>query len=341
METGFNPFNKVVRKILNGLFKPPVLKPDVIRQGTEALMGASGINQEQAKTCLYYSVATYLLPDKLDTFPILAVIGAPGTGKSSLLTQLGKMVKEPKPIDAETASMLRDELDHTVTALIDEGDNLNESYLVKRYSKQTSEISYKVEAERGWRPQRANIFGATIIVRRIPFRDIATKSRAIAINTRYKPGNYYITENLDKEEIMKLAERAKLNLDVSERVKNNWMPLQAIALSVGDEDWLKSAEEQIKRDVASLMSMQGFNPSQAVIIVLRQEMLQQNVTMDVPLSKIREQLKWHFDLKLRNQQIQQICQDLGFKVVATDNYPKVKANAELLKNLLKEHALEA
>ena len=57
-----------------------------------ALMGASGITKEQAKTCLYYAIASYLIPDKVKRMPLLTIMGPHGTGKTSLLKQLSKMV---------------------------------------------------------------------------------------------------------------------------------------------------------------------------------------------------------------------------------------------------------
>lgn len=61
-----------------------------------ALIRASGISRQQAKTCFYYTVATHLLPDLLELIAILAIIGALGTGKSGLLAQPAKMVNLPK-----------------------------------------------------------------------------------------------------------------------------------------------------------------------------------------------------------------------------------------------------
>ncbi len=37
-----------------------------------AIMGASGITKEQAKTCFYYAIAMHFLSDELDIMPILA-----------------------------------------------------------------------------------------------------------------------------------------------------------------------------------------------------------------------------------------------------------------------------
>lgn len=37
-----------------------------------------------------------------------------------------------------------------------------------------------------------------------------------------------------------------------------------------------------------------------------------------------------FEIPLRNLQIQEMCQELGFKVVSHSGYPKVKCNQQLL-----------
>jgi len=68
---------------------PPIAQiPDVIKPYTSTLVGESGINRNQAKTCFYYAVSTHLLPDKLALMSILAVIGPLGTGKSGLQSRI-------------------------------------------------------------------------------------------------------------------------------------------------------------------------------------------------------------------------------------------------------------
>jgi hypothetical protein len=130
-----------------------------------AIMGASGITKEQAKTCFYYSIATFLLPEKINRFPLLMIMGPQGTGKSELLTQMGKMVNEPKNISAQTKAALRDKLHNTITSLIDEGGEIDEDLLIRRYDVETGTISYnKNYGGSAWFRKRANIFGATIIV---------------------------------------------------------------------------------------------------------------------------------------------------------------------------------
>ncbi len=112
VESPFTDDAPLVKTKVIGIAEPYIL----------ALIGVSGISQPQAKTCFYFAVATHLLPEQLQLMPILAIIGALGPGKSKFMTQLGKMVKQPKLIGAESQSTLRDELDGTVTALLDEGD---------------------------------------------------------------------------------------------------------------------------------------------------------------------------------------------------------------------------
>ncbi|MFC2006014.1 hypothetical protein ACFLVG_03540 [Chloroflexota bacterium] len=310
-----------------------------------ALMGASGINRLQAKICFYYAVATHLLPEKLDIMTILAIIGALGTGKSKLLAQLRKMVKQPKLIGAESQSTLRDELDGTVTALIDEGDKVYEPYLQRRYAKETSQISYKQETgDIGWRKVEADIFGGTIIVRRTPFADQATKSRSIVIATKYKPGSYEVID-IDMEDIMRIAHAASLALTSSERIKDNWLPLQAIATSLEDREWLEFSEKQIKKDIQAMMASQDFEPEEAILSALKEQMLDTAggicVATDVSISELKGVLKYHYDLKLKSFQIKEICSGLGFKVVTTSNYPKVRANKELLEKLLAEKEVKS
>jgi hypothetical protein len=135
-----------------------------------AIMGASGITKEQAKTCLYYAIATYFLPDKLEIMPILEIIGPHGTGKTNLLKQLQMMVNKPKLIGGKTYSALRDNLDSTITALIDDGDKIAEEILINRYSRIDSIIEHKIQSPMGWVIKQSDVFGATIITKREPLK---------------------------------------------------------------------------------------------------------------------------------------------------------------------------
>lgn len=310
-----------------------------------AIMGASGITKEQAKTCLYYAVTTYLVPEKLKRMPLLEIIGPPGTGKSDLLTQLSRLVNEPKIIAAKTTPTLRDKLINTTTAIIDEGTIIDEDLLIRRYANKTSKLSYKKNLGGSfWHTKNINIFGATIIVRRIPFSDSALTSRSIIINTRRNVGKYRI-KRLRKasENLVNVAEKIKLKVKTSERILDNWMPLRAIAEYLGDNEWLEYSDKEISKGRKSLEGSQIYDPEPAILMALRENMIRMTkdetviIDIDVPLSTIRNDLKTEFDLHLKNLQIQDACQSLGFKIVSHSGYPKVKSNVKRLKRLLKEH----
>ena len=304
---------------------------------TQALLGASGITTGQAKTCLYYAQSTYLLPDKLEKVPILDITGPLGTGKSDLLKQLARMVKEPKIISGETTSTLRDELDGVVTALIDEGDKINEMLLINRYSKANSTITYKISKDRGWNTYTGNLFGATIICRRLPFENSAAKSRSITIRTRYNPGKYEVIDT-DKKFLEDIVKMVNISMKVSQRVADNWLPLRAIAMASGDEEWLKYSDEEIRKDTLSLLAGQGYEPEEAVLITLKAKVI--SPPRDTLISELKTSLKNEFDLNLKNYQIRQILTDMGFKIVTGGNYPMVKSDEKLLDKLMTERNLK-
>lgn len=326
--------------------KVQVLRKIVIKVYVPAIMGASGITLEQAKTCFYYCAVTYLVPDEIDIMPILVIMGPHGTGKTNLLEQLARMVNEPKPIAAESSPTFRDKLHKTITALIDEGDTINEKYLIRRYDKKTGELSHKLMLEKeGWSTVETKLFGATIIVRRTPFQDAATSSRSIFIRTIYNDGQYKIRD-FEKVQVnlSKIAHAASLEQKTSNRVRDSWKPLQAIAECLGDEEWLEYSKQEIAKSLKSLRAGQNYEPEQALLMVLREKMItvvegKDTLINDVWLKEIRNDLKSEFDLHLKNFQIEEMCRVLGFKIKSHSGYPKVKNNHELLKKLLKERNL--
>ena len=318
------------------------------KKAIPAIMRASGITKEQARTCLYYVIATYFLPDDIDIMPILLIVGPQGTGKTELLKQLYTMANNPKIIAAESIPTLRDNLTSTTTAIIDEGDNIHEQYLIQRYDKETSTITYKKNLGGSyWRTIKANIFGATIIARRTPFRDAATTSRSITIRTFYNPGNYRITRfRKASDKLSNIASRINLEEKTSERIRNNWMPLRAIAQYFKDKEWLEYSNQETKKYTRVLVGSHKLEPEQALLLVLRENMTmlisgtEHVITGDVKVSNVRHELRSEFDCQLSNTQIEEIASALGFRVVTHSGYPKIKCEQELLERLLEERGLK-
>ncbi|MHC4183986.1 MAG: hypothetical protein ACYSR0_11630 [Planctomycetota bacterium] len=315
-----------------------------------AIMGASGITEDQARTCLYYTIATYFLPDELELIPILAIIGPHGTGKTDLLMQLIKMVNGPRLIGARTFPTLRDEFGKTTTALLDDADDIteaNEKILIHRYSKIGSVIGHKVDISpridvTKWRDKKTDVFGATIITKRTPFKDSAVTSRSIIIKTKYVRGKYKIKGFRNAHEVLsKIAKKIDLEdmgKPTSQRTKNNWMPLQAVARYFKDEEWLDYSEKEIKGSTRVLKVGQSYEPEEALLRVLKEKMKEAMTSTGtlfyktVLLSTMKDDLWKQFDVRLTNIQIHEILSELGFKVVSHSGYPKVKFDDMLQKN---------
>ena len=304
---------------------------------------ASGISVNQAKTCLYYAVATYL-PVKL--LPILVIQGKAGTGKSSLMLQLKGLANKPHWTNAKTSAALREELskDGVFTAFIEEGDKADEDLLASRYDTGTAKIAVRVEAEKGWRNMDLDIFGATIIHRRIPLSDLALRSRSIIVRTDYRQGKYEIQE-VNREQIRKIAQLIGVIPKTSHRIENTWGPLIAVAEAIEDKEWLKYAQEQISQDKQALVAGQTFEPDKALVYVLRALMIKEvggepSIAVPVVLREVKDQLKYNYDLSLKVQQLVLMCTGLGFEITYPHGYPTVKPNMELIKNLVVEQNVE-
>ena len=148
----------------------------------------TGLDDDQAKTIIYYAVATYGLP-QLDKFPLLGIYGPAGTGKTTILGILGDIAYKPTWLDGKvTRAVLRDSHRFDATVLIDEADDMHEELLVNTYSRQSAPTTVKRRGETDWLQKTINLFGATAHHRRRPFRDPAILSRSVVVRTRRKVG---------------------------------------------------------------------------------------------------------------------------------------------------------
>jgi transposase len=171
------------------------------------------------------------------------------------------------------------------------------------------------------------------------FKDSAITSRSIIIRTKYKVGHYKIESFRKASDILsKFASKIKLDeiKETSQRVRNNWMPLQLIAEYINDEEWLKYSEKEIKKSTRVLKAGHSYEPDISILLVLKEKMEEARFRDDVLLSEIKSELKTQYDLALKSVQIQEYLRELGFKVVSHSGYPKVKFNRELLVKQLKD-----
>jgi hypothetical protein len=227
----------------------------IITHYANAITSACGLDINQAKTVVYYAVATHAI-GQLKIMPILVLEGGHGTGKSTLIELLKQICHSPIHIDGKVSGAeLRDSLKPNTTALIEEADGINENWILKRYAKQTSSTSVKRgSASQGWTGEQLNLFGATVLHRRLPFRDPAVDSRSITIRTAYKQGNYTMP-TLNGADLASIASSVDLSKRIpfpDDRAVDTWMPLFQAALACKDSDWLWYAASELSKAIASL-----------------------------------------------------------------------------------------
>lgn len=238
----------------------------LLDQAVDTLLNSAGLEPEQAKLAVYYSIATWKMP-QLDMFPILRFCGPPGTGKSSTMRVMGPWCCDPTTISGKriTVAALRDRLGeaHKGTALIEEADETAdakgcEELLSARCSPLTGQLQVKrAQNSRTWRQCSVSIYGASIVHYRGTFIDQATASRCITITTCYRDGRYKPPASASDlapllkglAEVTDLSEVAELG---SGRVHDVWAPLLAVAKLAHDESWLEWARERMEKDTEDL-----------------------------------------------------------------------------------------
>jgi len=299
----------------------------IITQYANAIMTACGLDLNQAKTLVYWAIVTHAI-DRLKIMPILVLQGGHGTGKSTLIELLSKICHSPILIDGKVSKAeLRDSLKSNTTALIEEADEINENWILKRYSKQTASTSVKRgSASQGWTSEPLDYFGATVLHRRKPFRDPAVDSRSITIKTTYKQGSYTmpILNGTDLSNIAARVDWLKRIPFSDGRAVDTWMPLFQAALYCDDTDWFQYAVGELQRAIASLSEGQGEEPNQLVVsklVSLAIDPNAQQLKQRVPLKDITKALK-DDGYNLNSWQVGKILRDLGFdkKLSGGTNY---------------------
>ena len=318
--------------IADGLLKPPI----------QAMMSASGLALNEAKTSVYYALLTCLLDEYPELVPILLYQGNSGTGKSTAENQIEKLVNQPRRIDGRTYSEVGRSINGAVTAIIDEGDfkqvrietELLQLRCCRRYANQTIHMPPEQ------RPININHFGATIIARRKPFSDTATRNRTITIKTQRRPGNYQLVD-IDNQRIRIMAEvirRYRGEVNTSDRVNDAWRPLTEIATTIGDADWLSYQFGELRRAQQMLYVGDQYEPEDVLIKAIM-ACCNGNFNRAIKLNDIKSKLENNFDVKWTTQNIHAMAVSLGFTVSFYQGYDHLRANPELLATLANERGI--
>jgi hypothetical protein len=315
----------------------PKLNGTILEPFISAMTGASGINEEQVKICVLYALCTYR--EDLSKIPILAVIGGTATGKSSVLDQLQTMVREPKLSKGTTIPTMRDEMDDCRTYIVHEADKISERLIQCRSEKELSSLTYKVDSGHGWTNNTVNIFGATILARRTPFRDSAVRNRSIVIHTAPKKTHpdYSLSDVGSLSEVVRQLNIEKISLG-SGRVKDTWTPLIEVAKSFDDASLEASIIHAIEAEQTIFKSGQQYEADDVVLQAL--DSLTWNkaegvrIGEDLELPKVTEGANNIGDVKLSNKLVEEILLNKGFKVTYTHGTKCVRSNPVHLEELL-------
>jgi hypothetical protein len=303
---------------------------NAVDQAINSLLSSSGLERNQAKLAVYYTIATWNVP-QLRIFPILRLCGPPGTGKTSAIEVLSPWCRSPKLISGKliTPAALRDELKSTNlgTAIVEEADeaiNISdcEQLYAARCSPSTGTLTVKELKGDNWQQISAELYGATIIHYRKAVIDQATASRTITIETRYREGRYKPPLAVDELGIIfKSLGEASRHSDVEDigtgRVHDIWAPILAVARLVKDESWLKWATEEMQREMENLRDGHAYELTglilARVVEALTDEENNQIVCHQLKVQDdIIEPLRRHERIQLTPWQASRQLKELGF-----------------------------
>jgi hypothetical protein len=259
------------------------------------------------------------------------------------LDELEKFVNSPKRIEGKTSTDIGKGLDNAVTALIDEGDfrqERAEDLIRDRCSRNLARQVLHTPPD-----QRVVLiynFGATIIHKREPFRDTATRNRTVTIKTQRRSGTYKVTDvNTDGvKAVADIVRKANLNMATSDRVSDTWRPLTIIAATCQDKDWLRYELTEMDRATRTLAMGDQYEPEDVLLKAVIASSVK-GLNRATKLIDIRKTLSEHFDLKWSTQRIHAMLSDLGFEVTFYAGYDRLKANEELVMRLAKERGIDS
>lgn len=255
-----------------------------------SLSECTGLAPFARKKIIYWTLATHSL-HHADKFPLLALLGRMGTGKTETLNTIENFARKPARISLRgtTLAMLRDKLINAAdgTAIVEEadaawrdGDSAFERLLNDRYSRASAEVSFKVqrEGEKGvrWQGTSAKIFGATALHRRFGFKDAALDGRTIVVRTRanneraYREFNGEDPWNAEGREIVASGLDLELpqfrNLPgIPARIQGTYGPLLSLGDLVDDQLFVDQVGAELAAAAADLREAQGSEPDGLVL----------------------------------------------------------------------------
>ncbi len=347
--------DKLTEKEIEYRAKYYLFYKDQLQSYVEAMLGASGLTLMQAKTAVYYGILTYRYEEFPELVPILHNLGPTGTGKSRAIDQMERFVNASLRVPGSTYTDLGKGLNKTRVAIIEEGDKFSDikcEYLLQQrcVEAQGRQVIHIPPAQE---PLEIDLFGCTIIHRRVSFSDTATRNRSITIKTRRRLGSYHVID-VDKGRFAEIARQLDLenvplkgifNPQGSNRITDAWYPLIVIADACCDDNYLDYVKEEIARSLA--VYMDGEEPDDIALKALLSAYQPSygvtgspDYTKNIRLKDIADACKYKLDINKSSQWLKRVLTDMGFEFSFGAGYDWLKANPELLHQLCEEKGYE-
>ena len=331
---------------------------DLVRAAVEIicklLERSTGLGKIARLILAYYALATYTIP-YTRLFPILVLRGVLGCGKSQAARIMKAFCYRARGFSLRgmSAPSFRDALHecNNGTAVIEEGDtgwrteSRNYDALISdRYHRESAKAMHKVSLGDGeWADSHKDLYGATIVHRRLKFADNAVEGRSIPVqftpNHKRKYKDFFEDDPVVKELKKRLEgftfEPPELHrsFDAAGRILDSYAPILAVAEMCGDEEFLNGMESLLATSTEQLKEDQSVEPSGPVVRALVERLSTNGngfVFRYVSLKDLKASIFAHSAIDLMPQQIAQLARELGFKTTESHGFTVVIPTAQVL-----------
>lgn len=301
----------------------------------ESLSQSTGLKDRDRKIIAYWTLATHAL-QHLDTFPLLALLGKMGTGKSQTLEVIGNFAFRSSRLSLRgmTGPTIRDKFAECLngTAIIEEADQAwkdsemaFERLLSDRYQRYSAQASLKAKlGEKNWDTVNKAYFGATALHRRLTFQDAALDGRTISVKFRpdhSKTYREFCSEDSWNVEGKELVRNVVVKLPqiesptgIAARILNTYRPLLATAQLCGDEEFAEQMHARLQQDTLELKEAQSAEPDGLVLRAVVEAVYEPGSPKfrNLKFSVLSEAIWRNHRVSLTPRQIGLIARELGF-----------------------------
>jgi hypothetical protein len=301
-----------------------------------ALSQSTGLKGRDQMLLVYWTLATHSLLH-VNTFPLLALLGKMGTGKSQTLSIIANFAFRPARLSLRgmTGPAIRDKFAECNggTAIVEEADNAwkdadmsFERLLSDRYQKASAEASHKVSSgdKNGGTITKA-YFGATALHRRIPFNDAALDGRTVTVRLRpdhARQYREYCAEDSWSVEGRQLISQLTFEppvveqpRDVAARIFNTYKPVLSAAKLCGDYGFEEQMLAKLLQEMLELKEAQSTEPDGLVLRAIVESVFAGGYADfgNINFSVLSESIWRNHKFSLQPRQIGPIARDLGFE----------------------------